>query len=198
MENLSPALQYTDDTSALAKYIGKVLNVSPLKVDYIINQNSGVIGEVKDAVQAGVSKAQTDGAAAGVGAGFKEFFLSRFLVDTAYSEQVTSAYYDQRELLSTFLNDVDETMARDGLPYSPQLKGLNPQQTQAAYTQAKALDKQLNDLTKQLSALSQMATRAANDGDEEKAREYRFKRQELAAEGSLHIAEFYDRWKQVK
>ena len=43
-----------------------------------------------------------------------------------------------------------------------------------------------------------MATRAANDGDEEKAREYRFKRQELAAEGSLHIAEFYDRWKQVK
>ena len=198
MENLSPALQYTDDTSALAKYIGKVLNVSPLKVDYIINQNSGVIGEVKDAVQAGVSKAQTDGAAAGVGAGFKEFFLSRFLVDTAYSEQVTSAYYDQRELLSTFISDVDETMDRDGLPYSPQLKGLNPQQTHAAYAQAKALDKQLGALTKQLSALSQMATRAANDGDEEKAREYRFKRQELAAEGSLHIAEFYDRWKQVK
>ena len=198
MENLSPALQYTDSTSALAKYIGKVLNVSPLKVDYIINQNSGVIGEVKDAVQTGVNKAQTDGAAAGVGAGLKEFFLSRFLVDTAYSEQVTSAYYDQRELLSTFINDVDETMDRDGLPYSPQLKGLNPQQTQAAYAQAKALDKQLAALTKQLSALSQMATRAANDGDEEKAREYRFKRQELAAEGSLHIAEFYDRWKQVK
>ena len=198
MENLSPALQYTDSTSALAKYIGKVLNVSPLKVDYIINQNSGVIGEVKDAVQTGVNKAQTDGAAAGVGAGLKEFFLSRFLVDTAYSEQVTSAYYDQRELLSTFISDVDETMDRDGLPYSPQLKGLNPQQTQAAYAQAKALDKQLGALTKQLSALSQMATRAANDGDEEKAREYRFKRQELAAEGSLHIAEFYDRWKQVK
>ena len=198
MENLSPALQYTDSTSALAKYIGKVLNVSPLKVDYIINQNSGVIGEVKDAVQTGVNKAQTDGAAAGVGAGFKEFFLSRFLTDTAYSEQVTSAYYDQRELLSTFISDVDETMDRDGLPYSSQLKGLNPQQTQAAYTQAKALDKQLGALTKQLSALSQMATRAANDGDEEKAREYRFKRQELAAEGSLHIAEFYDRWKQVK
>lgn len=198
MENLSPALQYTDSTSALAKYIGKVLNVSPLKVDYIINQNSGVIGEVKDAVQTGVNKAQTDGAAAGVGAGLKEFFLSRFLVDTAYSEQVTSTYYDQREMLSTFINDVDETMTRDGLPYSPQLKGLNPQQTQSAYAQAKALDKQLGALTKQLSALSQMATRAANDGDEEKAREYRFKRQELAAEGSLHIAEFYDSWKQVK
>lgn len=198
LEDLSPELQYNERTSYLARFIGSVVGMSPQKVNYIINQNSGVVGEVKDAISAGVSNGMTNGPVAGGLAFGKELLFSRFLIDSAYSEQVTSAYYDQRELLSTFISDVDETMARDGLPYSPQLKGLNPQQTQAAYTQAKALDKQLNDLTKQLSALSQMATRAANDGDEEKAREYRFKRQELAAEGSLHIAEFYDRWKQVK
>lgn len=198
LEGLSPELQYNERTSYLARFIGSVVGMSPQKVDYIINQNSGVVGEVKDAINAGVSKGMTNGPVAGGLAFGKELLFSRFLIDSAYSEQVTSAYYDQRELLSTFIGDVDETMDRDGLPYSPQLKGLNPQQTQAAYTQAKALDKQLNDLTKQLSALSQMATRAANEGDEEKAREYRFKRQELAAEGSLHIAEFYDSWQQVK
>lgn len=198
LEDLSPELQYNERTSHLARFIGSVVGMSPQKVDFIINQNSGVIGEVKDAISAGVSKGITYGPVAGGLAFGKELLFSRFLIDSAYSEQVTSAYYDQRELLSTFISDVDETMERDRLPYSPQLKGLNPQQTQAAYTQAKALDKQLGALTKQLSALSQMATRAANDGDEEKAREYRFKRQELAAEGSLHIAEFYDRWKQVK
>ena len=195
MENLSPALQYNDQTSWVAKMLGGAFNMSPMKIDYLISQNSGVIGELNEAVTAGIAKGKADGAVAGVGAGIYEFMLSRFVTDTAYSQQVTSAFYDEREMIDRLIADVDETIDRDGQPYSPIFRDLNPKQTYAAYSEAKDMKKQLNDLAKGLSEIGRRATQYANDGDEEKARDMKFKQQELAAEAALDIAAFFDKWK---
>lgn len=195
MENLSPALQYDDRTSEVAKLLGGAFNMSPMKIDNLISQNSGVIGELNEAVTAGIAKGKADGVVAGVGTGIYEFMLSRFVTDTAYSQQVTSAFYDEREMIDRLIADVDETIARDGQPYSPIFRDLNPKQTYAAYSEAKAMKKQLNDLAKGLSEIGRRATQYANDGDEEKARDMKFKQQELAAEAALDIAAFFDKWK---
>lgn len=186
MEGLSPELQYDDKTTDVAKVIGKVFNMSPMKVDNLISQNSGVIGEVNEAL----TVAKNDG----VGAGIKEFFLSRFMVDTAYSQQVTSGFYDEKERLQQLIEDVEETQKRGEQPYSPIFKDLNPKQARQAAAEAKELKKKMDSLGKNLSDIGRQATQAANAGDEEKARELRFKQQQLAAEATLAAANFFDKW----
>lgn len=197
MEGLSKSLQYDDKTSEVAKVLGKALNMSPMNLDYLISQNSGVIGELNDAVTAGIAKGKSDGVAAGVGAGIYEFALSRFITDTAYSQQVTSGFYDERQKLQKFIDDVDSTMKRNGLPESPVMRDLNPAQTHSAYKAGKALKKQLDDMAKQLSEIGTMATKYANTGDEERAREMRFKQQALAAEATILMANYFDKWKSI-
>ena len=197
MENLSPALQYDDKTSEVAKVLGGAFNMSPMKIDYLISQNSGVIGELNEALTAGIAKGKSDGAAAGVGAGIYEFMLSRFVTDTAYSQQVTSAFYDEKERLQRLIEDVEETEKRGEQPYSPIFKNLNPTQALRAAAGAKELLKELDPLTKALSDIGRQATQAANAGDEEKARELRFKQQQIAAEATLAMANFFDKWEKT-
>lgn len=194
MEGLSPSLQYNEKTSEIAKVLGKALNMSPMKLDYLISQNSGVIGELNDAVTAAIAKGKSDGVAAGVGAGIYEFALSRFVTDTAYSQQVTSGFYDERKKLQRFIDDVNSTMKRNGLPESGVMRDLNPAQTHSAFNEAKNLKKQLDSMAEQLTEISNMASKYANEGNEEKARDLRFKQQKLAAEATILMANFFDKW----
>ena len=197
MENLSPELQYDDNTSEFAKLAGKIMGFSPLKLDYLINQNSGTIGEVKDALDAGIKKGQTDGVAAGTGEAFSEYFLSRFKVDTAYSQQVTSAFYDYKEQLNTLVEDVDTSENRNGTPYTPQFKNLTPYQAKQAQAEAKTILTKMNTLAKQLKQINNLASEAQQAGDEEKARELKFKAQEIALKANLYCADYYEKWKKV-
>lgn len=43
-EHLDPADQYTDSTSEIAKQLGKAMNLSPLKLDYIVRAMGGQMG----------------------------------------------------------------------------------------------------------------------------------------------------------
>jgi hypothetical protein len=43
-ENLAPSQQYTDSTSEIAKQLGKALNLSPLKLDYVVRAMTGQLG----------------------------------------------------------------------------------------------------------------------------------------------------------
>jgi len=43
-EHLDPADQYTDTTSEIAKQLGKAMNLSPLKLDYIVRAMGGQMG----------------------------------------------------------------------------------------------------------------------------------------------------------
>lgn len=46
LEGLPPSEQYDAGTTELAKTIGKIFNISPMKIDYLIDQYSGVIGDI--------------------------------------------------------------------------------------------------------------------------------------------------------
>lgn len=195
MEGMSAALQYDDDTSWVSRMIGKAFNISPMKLDNFLDQNTGVIGEVSDAVSEGIETGKQEGIAKGVAAGFKEAFLSRFLVDSAYSQGVTSSFYDMKSDLQRLVDDVEYSIEMGDGPYSTVIKGLTPQQTGQASKEAEARLKTMNEVAKQLKELGQLATKAEQAGDKEKARQFRLKQQELAATAALEAAEFFDKWK---
>lgn len=197
MEKMSPALQYDDDTSWVSKMIGKVVNISPMKLDNFLDQNTGVIGEVSDAISEGIETGKQEGVVKGVAAGFKEAFLSRFLVDSAYSQGVTSSFYDMKSDLQRLVDDVEYSIEMGDGPYSTVIKGLTPQQMGQASKEAEARLKAMNNAAKQLKELGQLATKAEEAGDKEKAREYRLKQQELAATAAIESAEFFDKWKNI-
>lgn len=45
-DNIRPSDRYDESTSAISKALGKVFNYSPKKIDYLIDQYSGIIGDV--------------------------------------------------------------------------------------------------------------------------------------------------------
>ncbi len=45
-DNIRPSDRYDESTSAISKALGKVFNYSPKKIDYLIDQYSGVIGDI--------------------------------------------------------------------------------------------------------------------------------------------------------
>lgn len=45
-DNVRPSEQYDRDTSAIAKWLGKVTGWSPLKIDYVLDQMTGIVGDI--------------------------------------------------------------------------------------------------------------------------------------------------------
>lgn len=84
----TPAEQYTDRTSALAKYIGRLIGVSPIKVDYAVGAAFGTWGRDAMALSQGVDQdtpaANWDDAV----------FFRRFIKDPTRTSDVTTKYWD--------------------------------------------------------------------------------------------------------
>ena len=45
-DNTRPTEQYEKDTSYISRFIGKVFGISPLKVEYVLDQYTGIIGDI--------------------------------------------------------------------------------------------------------------------------------------------------------
>lgn len=84
----TPAEQYTDRTSALAKYIGRTIGVSPIKVDYAVGAAFGTWGRDAMALSQGVDQdapvANWDDAV----------FFRRFIKDPTRTSDVTTKFWD--------------------------------------------------------------------------------------------------------
>ena len=81
LEDVEPYMQYNERTSAFAKAIGRMFNLSPMQIDYIMNSNTGLIGDVIIATTADQ----------------KDFTLgmgNKLISDVAYSGGATSKFYD--------------------------------------------------------------------------------------------------------
>jgi hypothetical protein len=102
MENLAPSERYDEGTSSIAIAIGKVLNKSPKKIHYILDQYSGVIGDF--ILPKTTNKAE------------KNMFSSRFVVDPAYNNDLSTRYYDYKEEL-TWAKNSGDTNAKLMLKY---------------------------------------------------------------------------------
>ncbi|WFU84836.1 hypothetical protein QA645_19470 [Bradyrhizobium sp. CIAT3101] len=84
----TPAEQYTDRTSALAKYIGRTIGVSPIKVDYAIGAGFGTWGRDAMALSQGVDQ---DAPAANWD---DSVFFRRFIKDPTRTSDVTTKFWD--------------------------------------------------------------------------------------------------------
>lgn len=93
MENLAPSERYDEGTSSIAIAIGKVLNKSPKKIHYILDQYSGVVGDF--ILPKTTNKAE------------KNMFSSRFVVDPVYNNDISTKYYDYKEELTYAKNSGD-------------------------------------------------------------------------------------------
>ena len=89
-ENLQdelPENQYNEKTSKLAVFLGKILKDSPMKIDYIINNNLGILGTLNKSLFP-MDSTQVDKSM-----GFK----TRWIADSYYSTDVLNKVYENRD-----------------------------------------------------------------------------------------------------
>ena len=79
LENKAPRDRYDESTSSIAVGIGKVLNYSPKKIHYLLDQYTGVIGDIILPLTS--KKAE------------KDFFTGNFTIDPATSNKLSSDFY---------------------------------------------------------------------------------------------------------
>ncbi len=95
MQNLPKAEQYDAQTDVVSIWVGKVLNQSPKKINYILDQYTGVVGDI---LLPAMSVANERG-----------FFEKAFTIDTTYSNRLSGDFYDRLQELTERKNSVNST-----------------------------------------------------------------------------------------
>lgn len=95
-QNLLPSEQYNENTSEFAKRIGSFLDISPMKVQFAIDDNLGFIGKFAEYVSDASDVAKEDGILAGIGE-FASDSVSSFHTDNVYSTSEINYFYDTKE-----------------------------------------------------------------------------------------------------
>lgn len=96
LQGLSPALQYDEKTSEIAKAIGEKFNMSPKQIDYLAKSYLGVIG------QYGVPAATKH-------ASVLDPFKQRFTADPLYSNDITDTFYNTKNKIAQGKADAKAT-----------------------------------------------------------------------------------------
>ena len=94
MSGKTPSQRYDDSTSAIAKAIGHVINYSPKKIDYLLDQYGGIFADV---LIPATSKS-----------GRVNVFSSSFTVNTAEKSKIYSQFNDLYQELTYQKNEGDE------------------------------------------------------------------------------------------
>ena len=97
LQNYEPSQRYDAKTDAISKWIGKQLGLSPKKINYIIDQYSGIIGDV-------VLPLLTPAAE-------RNAFVKGFTIDSAQSNKLSNEFYELKDDLTYAKNspNADET-----------------------------------------------------------------------------------------
>jgi len=97
MKNMSPGQQYDEKTSSLAKKLGEISpdKISPKKVDYLVKNYLGIIGQLGIPALSEGSTADT----------VKRIFTA----DPAYSNDVMQKFYEKKQELDTVRADSKQT-----------------------------------------------------------------------------------------
>lgn len=98
LQNYRPGDRYDEKTDAISKEVGKFLGISPKKLNYVLDQYSGVIGDILLPYITPATSASHPLLAAPKAA---------FTIDTTSNNRVTSEYYDLLDDLKYDKNDGD-------------------------------------------------------------------------------------------
>ena len=98
LQNYRPEDRYDEKTDELSKAIGKLFKVSPKKVNYLLDQYSGVIGDILLPLMTPATNAKSKLLAAPMAA---------FTIDTTSTNKTIGEYYDLLDELKYDANDGD-------------------------------------------------------------------------------------------
>lgn len=98
LQNYRPEDRYDEKTDELSKAIGKLFKVSPKKINYLLDQYSGVIGDILLPLMTPATSAKSKLLAAPMAA---------FTIDTTSTNKTTGEYYDLLDELKYDANDGD-------------------------------------------------------------------------------------------
>lgn len=97
MQRFRPGERYDESTDKLSKAIGKAFDLSPAKINYLLDQYSGVIGDMFLPM---LTPQAEDGGVLGI-------FKKSFTLDSVVNNETTSDYYDLLDELEWDANSGD-------------------------------------------------------------------------------------------
>lgn len=100
LQNLRAAEQYDESTDAFSKWLGQMTNISPVKINYILDQYSGGIGDVVLPMLTPEAESGDDSLLGNLIAPLK----SKFVVDPVMNNQSISDLYDTSDQLTVEAN----------------------------------------------------------------------------------------------
>lgn len=106
-ENVAPKNRYDENTSSIAIAIGKAINYSPKKINYLLDQYTGIIGDIVLPV---TTKASS-----------RNIIEQNFTLDSVSHGKTSTAFYDEIEEATYAKNDGD-LLAKAKLSYLNKMK----------------------------------------------------------------------------
>lgn len=100
LSDRSPQHQYDEKTSGIAKKLGEVMNMSPVKVDYLIKSYGGDPARLLLPITSDVGQGNVKGS-----------LLKNFIVDPAYTTTLTEDFYSAKDKLNQAYHDYTEADA---------------------------------------------------------------------------------------
>lgn len=130
LQSLPVAERYDSSTSEISKWVGKVLNVSPKKVDTLIDSYTGVIGDTVLPIFTNPESDNVEPADKAKGLAYKTLvkpWENKFFINGNISNNISSKFYERQQALTQAANSsnggrADEVTARY---FNAQNKGLS-------------------------------------------------------------------------
>ena len=98
LQNYRPGERYDEKTDELSKWLGKTFNLSPKKINYLLDQYTGIFGDILLPLMTPATSAKSKLLAAPMAA---------FTIDTTSTNKTTGEYYDLLDDLKYDTNDGD-------------------------------------------------------------------------------------------
>ena len=113
LQNYAPGERYDESTDVISKWLGGKLGLSPKKINYIIDQYSGVLGDLilpylTPKAERGISM---EIAGHDVSVPLSNAFMSRFTMDTVTNNTISGEYYDLLDELGYAAKSGDQPSA---------------------------------------------------------------------------------------
>ena len=142
LDELSPVSQYDETTNNMFIWLGARLGVSPKRLEYLYDQYTGYAGQLLMAVTDGDNVLKTT----------LNAFHKRFTIDPAYTNDISSAYSDNK----AFISQLQKTISKTGTDGKILRGDLTADERSQAYEEIKAMNKKgglLKDTNDQISEL---------------------------------------------
>ena len=162
LSELSDPLQYDDTTPEAFKWLGKITKASPKQLEYIFNQYGGYGGQLL--VNTTSDLLTGDFKPIDIAKSLLTSFHKRFTIDSAYTNDVSSAYSASRAFMTELTNNIKKTNSDGGLL----LGSLTEEERKQAYAEATKMTSKgglIYDTNKEISDLWGQVNEAKNNTD---------------------------------